>query len=165
MNKTRRIALYGVLTALALIMSFVESQIPAFMAVPGMKLGLTNVVVLFALYADSEKGAIIINVTRILLVSLLFGNAMSLSFSLAGGALSGLVMILLKRSKKFGITGVSTAGAVSHNIGQILVAMVVMNTSAIALYLPFLWASGIVSGILIGIIGGIIAGRISFKKN
>ncbi len=143
-----------------MILSFVESQIPAFVAVPGMKIGLTNIVVLFALYAESERAAVIINLVRILLVALLFGSALSLAFSLAGGILSALVMILLKRSSRFGMTGVSCAGAVSHNIGQILVAMVVMNTKAIALYLPVLWATGIVSGILIGVVGGIVVGRV-----
>ncbi len=163
LEKTKKIALYGVLTALALILSFVESQIPAFVAIPGMKIGLTNIVVIFALYAIGDKIALAINIVRILLVSLLFGNAMSLGFSLAGGFLSYLVMVLLKRTEKFGIIGVSCAGAVSHNIGQILVAMFIMNTGAIALYLPILWATGIASGIVIGLIGGIIVRRISLS--
>ena len=164
MKNTRRITLYGVLVALALILSFVESQIPAFFAVPGMKIGLTNIVVLFALYTEGEKSAVIINIVRILLVALLFGNAMSMAFSLAGGILSTLVMILLKRTGKFAITGVSCAGALSHNIGQILVAMIVMNTRAIALYLPILWATGIVSGIIIGIAGGVVVSRVPRDK-
>ncbi len=160
MKNTRRITLYGVLVALALILSFVESQIPAFFAVPGMKIGLTNIVVLFALYAEDERAAVIINIVRIMLVALLFGNAMSMAFSLAGGILSATVMILLKRTGKFGIVGVSCAGGVSHNIGQIFVAMIVMNTRAIALYLPILWATGIVSGIIIGISGGVVVSRV-----
>ena len=164
MKNTRRITLYGVLVALALILSFVESQIPAFFAVPGMKIGLTNIVVLFALYTEGEKSAVIINIVRILLVALLFGNAMSMAFSLAGGILSALVMILLKRTGKFAVTGVSCAGALSHNIGQILVAMIVMNTRAIALYLPILWATGIVSGIIIGIAGGVVVSRVPRDK-
>ncbi len=160
MKNTRRITLYGVLVALALILSFVECQIPAFFAVPGMKIGLTNIVVLFALYAEGEKSAVIINIVRILLLALLFGNAMSMAFSLAGAVLCALVMILLKRTGKFGITGVSCAGALSHNVGQILVAMIVMNTRAIALYLPILWATGIVSGIIVGIAGGVVVSRV-----
>ena len=160
LEKTKKLALYGVLTALALILSFVETQIPAFVAIPGMKIGLTNIVILFALYSAGEKSALAINIVRILLVSLLFGNTMSLIFSISGGLLSYLVMILLKRTQKFGIIGVSCTGAVSHNIGQILAAMFLMNTTAIALYLPILWATGIVSGIIIGVIGGIIIQRI-----
>ncbi len=163
LRSTNRLTLYGVMTALALILSFVESQIPAFVAIPGMKVGLTNIVVLFALYAIDEKGALLINLVRILLVSLLFGSALSFGFSLAGGLLSYLVMILLKKTDRFGIVGVSVAGGVSHNIGQILVAMVVMNTKAIALYLPVLWATGVFSGILVGIIGGLVVKRVPMK--
>ena len=160
MNKTGKITLYGVLTALAMILSYVESQLPAFVAIPGMKLGLTNIVVLFALYVIDAKAAAFINLVRIILVALLFGTALSLAFSLAGGALSFLVMVLLKKTNRLSIMGVSAAGGVSHNIGQILVAMVAMNTRAIALYLPVLWITGIFSGVLIGIIGGIVVGRV-----
>ena len=143
-----------------MVLSYVESQLPAFVAIPGMKLGLTNIVVIFALYAIDAKAAAFINLVRIFLVALLFGTALSLAFSLAGGILSFLVMFLLKKTNKLSITGVSAAGGVSHNIGQIIVAMVAMNTRAIALYLPVLWITGIFSGILIGIIGGIVVGRI-----
>ena len=160
MSKTSRITTYGVLTALAMVLSYVESQLPAFVAIPGMKLGLTNIVVIFALYAIDAKAAAFINLVRIFLVALLFGTALSLAFSLAGGILSFLVMFFLKKTNKLSITGVSAAGGVSHNIGQIIVAMVAMNTRAIALYLPVLWITGIFSGILIGIIGGIVVGRI-----
>ena len=143
-----------------MILSYVESQLPAFVAIPGMKLGLTNIVVLFALYVIDAKAAAFINLVRIILVALLFGTALSLAFSLAGGALSFLVMVLLKKTNRLSIMGVSAAGGVSHNIGQILVAMVAMNTRAIALYLPVLWITGIFSGVLIGIIGGIVVGRV-----
>lgn len=160
MNNTRKTALYGVLTALALILGYVESQIPAFVAIPGMKIGLTNIVVLFSLYSISERGALVINIVRIMILALLFGTPLSFVFSLVGGCLSTAVMILLKRSGKFGIVGVSAAGGITHNIGQIIVAMIVMNTKAIALYLPVLWITGILSGILVGFIGGIIVGRI-----
>ena len=145
---------------MAMVMSYIEAQIPAFVAIPGMKVGLTNIVVLFALYRIDEKGALIINLVRIFLVSVLFGTALSLAFSLAGGILSFLVMVLLKKTGKFSATGVSVAGGVSHNIGQIIVAMITMNTKAIALYLPFLWLSGILSGLIIGITGGLIIQRI-----
>lgn len=161
MNSTKKTALYGVLTALALILSYVESLIPAFVAIPGMKIGLTNIVVLSALYAISARGAILINCVRIIIVALLFGSPLSFVFSLVGGCLSTLVMILLKKSGRFGIIGISTAGGVTHNIGQIIVAVIVMNTKAIALYLPMLWITGIFSGMLIGFIGGLIVSRVS----
>ncbi len=157
---TKKITTIGILVALALILSFVESQIPAFAAIPGMKLGLTNIVVLVTLYSLGPGNAMFINIVRIVIVSILFGNGMSLAFSLTGGMLSTVVMILLKKTGKFSVVGVSAAGGLSHNIGQILVAVILMNTTAIAWYLPLLWISGCFSGILIGIIGGIVYKRI-----
>ncbi|MBQ3797333.1 MAG: Gx transporter family protein [Butyrivibrio sp.] len=157
---TRKIATYGMMVALALIMSYIEAQIPAFVAVPGMKLGLTNIVVVVALYLIGPKSAMFINVIRIILVSLLFGNTMSFAFSIAGGMISTVVMLFLKKIDRFGVIGVSAAGGISHNIGQILVAMVLLHTSAIAWYLPILWISGIVSGIVIGVISGIVTNRL-----
>ncbi len=158
---TRKIAQYGMMVALALIMSYIEAQIPAFVAVPGMKLGLTNIVVVAALYLLGEKSAMFINIVRIILVSLLFGNTMSLAFSLVGGMLSTVIMIVLKKSNKFSTVGVSAAGGITHNIGQILVAVFLLHTSAIAWYLPILWISGIFSGIIIGIIAAIITSRLA----
>jgi heptaprenyl diphosphate synthase len=160
MNKTKQIAQYGLLIAVALILSYVEAQIPAFFAVPGMKLGLTNVVVLFALYRMGEKSGMVINLVRIFLVSMLFGNGMSLAYSVAGGLLSGLVMILLKKTGKFRIITVSVAGGVAHNIGQILVAMVLLETKAVAWYLLVLWFTGIGSGLVIGLVGGELCRRL-----
>jgi heptaprenyl diphosphate synthase len=157
---TGKITTYGMLVALALIMSYVEAQIPAFVAVPGMKLGLTNIVVVVALYLLGAKSAMFINVIRIILVSLLFGNTMSFAFSIAGGMLSTIIMIILKKTNKFSTVGVSAAGGITHNIGQILVAILLLHTGAIAWYLPILWISGIFSGIIIGIIAGIITSRI-----
>ncbi len=164
MNKVNRLTLYGVLTALALILSYVEASLPAFVAIPGMKLGLTNIVVMFALYAMGEKAAGLINITRILIAALLFGSALSLAFSLAGGILSLIVMIIAKRTDKLSLVSVSVLGGLSHNIGQILVAMIVMNTRAIALYLPILWITGILSGIVIGVIGALIIKRVPTEK-
>ncbi len=163
MDKTRRIALYGVLAALAMIMSYIEMQIPAFFAVPGMKLGLTNIVVLVALYKFGDRSALVINVVRIIVVSILFGSVMSFAFSFAGGMLSTIVMIFLKKADKFSTIGVSVAGGLTHNIGQILVAMIILNTQAIAWYLPILWITGIGSGLVIGIIGAIICSKIVIR--
>ena len=155
-TKTSKITLYGIFAALAMILSYVELQIPAFFAVPGMKLGLTNIVVVVALYVLGEKSAFFINLIRILVVSLLFGTVMSLWFSLAGGILSTLIMILLKKTGKFSPVGVSAAGGITHNIGQIIIAMILLQTKFIVWYLPALWLSGVVSGVIIGIIGGIV---------
>ena len=160
MDKTKKIATYGVMAALAMILSYVEMQLPAFVAIPGVKMGLTNIVVIVALYKMGNKSAIFINIVRIIAVSLLFGTLMSFVFSFAGGMLSTLVMILLKKTDKFSTVGVSVAGGITHNIGQILAAMLLLNTKAIIWYLPVLWLSGILSGLLIGLIGAIIVKRI-----
>jgi heptaprenyl diphosphate synthase len=125
-----------------------------------MKLGLTNLVVMMALYKMSAKDAIALNFVRIVLVSLTFGNAFSLIYSLAGGMLSCLVMILLKKSGRFGMLGVSVAGGVFHNIGQILVAMVLLETWQIASYVVVLWVSGVAAGVVIGILSGEIVRRL-----
>ncbi len=163
-SKTGTITLYGIIAALALILSYVELQIPAFFAIPGMKLGLTNIVVVVALYTLGEKSALFINLVRIIVVSILFGNVMALWFSLAGGILSTLIMIILKRTNWFSPVGVSAAGGITHNIGQIIVAIIVLRTGFIIWYLPVLWASGVVSGVIIGIIGGIVCRHLAASK-
>ena len=161
MKRTKELSRYALLAAVALILSYVESQIPAFFAVPGVKLGLTNLVVIVALYCISEKSAIIINIVRIFLVGLLFGNVMSLAYSLAGGILSGIVMIILYRSKKFHMVTVSIAGGIAHNIGQIVVAMIILQTKSLAWYLLVLWFSGIAAGAVIGFVGGMLCKRLA----
>lgn len=157
---TRKIVTYGILIAVALVLSYLESLIPAFFAVPGMKLGLTNLVVIVALYLMGTKSALFINIIRVLLVGLLFGNVISLLYSLAGAVLSWVVMVLLKRTGKFSIVAVSIAGGVFHNIGQILIAMLVLKTVAIGWYLLILWFTGIAAGAVIGIIGGLLCKRL-----
>jgi len=159
--KTKKIALYGVLTAVALILSYVEAQLPSFTAIPGIKLGLTNIVVLIALYFMGNSAALGINILRIILVTLLFGNGASLAFSAAGGILSTLVMIVLKRTERFQIISVSVAGGITHNIGQILAAVIILNTKSIAWYLPVLWFSGIISGAVIGLLSAMLCKRLA----
>ena len=149
----RRVARYGLLVALALILSYVESLVPAFFAFPGMKLGLTNLVVLIALFRMGSRPAVLINLLRILLATALFGNGFALAYSLAGGLLSGAAMILLRRSGRVGMLGVSVAGGLAHNLGQILTAMVLLDTWQLASYLPVLWVSGMIAGLAIGLLG------------
>ena len=158
--KGKHVARYGLLIALALILSYLESLVPAFFAVPGMKLGLTNLVVLVALYRMGNRAALSINLLRILLVALLFGNAYALAYSLAGGLLSGAVMIGLKRAGRFGMLGVSVAGGLAHNLGQILAAMALMETWQLVSYLPVLWISGMIAGLVIGLLGYEITRRL-----
>lgn len=157
---TQKIALRGLLVAVAMVLSWVEAQVPVFFAVPGIKLGLTNLVVLVALYCLSEKDGMVINIVRIVLVGCTFGNMFSLVYSIAGGALSGFTMIVMKRLGRFDITAVSVAGGIMHNVGQILVAMVVLETSSLLYYLPVLWISGIAAGLLVGLAGKAVVRRL-----
>ena len=162
--KARKVALYGVLIALALVLSYLESLVPLSFAVPGIKMGLPNIVIVYALYALGFKDAALISLLRVLLVSILFGNVMSLAYSLAGAVLSLLVMLLLVKSGKFGTTGVSVAGAVAHNAGQILMAMLLLETAQISWYLPVLCVSGTVAGICVGLLSAVLLKRIRPKK-
>ena len=158
--KSRQIARYALLVALAMVLSWLERLVPISTAVPGVKLGLTNLVVIFALYRMGLRDAVMISLVRVLLVSMTFGNAYSFFYSLVGAVLSMAVMVLLKRSGKFSVLGVSVAGGVCHNIGQILVAMTVLETAGLIYYLPVLMISGTAAGICIGILGAVITERI-----
>lgn len=153
---TERITQYGILIALALICSYVESLVPPFFLMPGMKLGLTNVVVLVALYRMGDGAAIGINILRVVLVAFLFGNMTSMIYSLVGGFFSTIIMILLKRFRIFGMTAVSVTGGIMHNAGQILVAVILLETTQLWWYMAILWISGMVTGALIGILGMLV---------
>lgn len=148
----------ALLTATAMILSYVESQIPIPFPVPGMKLGLANYAIIVVLYLYGWKEALLVSFMRIVLTGLLFGNLMSISFSLAGGLLSLIVMIVLKKFKILPVMGVSMIGGVMHNLGQILVAMTVVQTTKILYYFAILMVTGAITGLLIG-----YAGRLSLK--
>lgn len=155
-SKAGQVAYYGIFVALAFVFSFVEVLIPISLGIPGIKLGLANIVVLTALYAMGPKEAFFISCVRIVLVGFTFGNMASLLYSLAGGLLSWLVMCLLKKIKGFSMIGVSLAGGISHNIGQIFVAALMLKTTSVMYYLPVLLIAGTITGILIGILGGML---------
>ena len=158
--KTQKLTVMALTTAIALVLSFVESQIPAFVAVPGVKMGLANIAIVYALYRLGWKEAAIISLIRVVLVSLLFGSAASFLYSLAGAVLSLLGMALLKKTGKFTEIVVSVAGGILHNIGQIAMASIILETDALRYYLPFLLVSGILAGVVIGLISGILIRRI-----
>ncbi len=158
--KSKRVARFALLTALALILSYLESLVPVSGAAPGMKLGLTNLVVVFTLYRLGVREAGLLSLLRAVLASVLFGTAYSLAYSLAGAALSFLVMAALKGSGKFSLLGVSVAGGVCHNIAQVLVAMALLGTGKLLWYLPLLLFSGVIAGAAIGALGAVIAKRI-----
>ncbi len=148
----KKVAILGVFLALALICSYVESLIPFYFGVPGMKLGLTNVVVLLLLYFFGAKEALLVSVMRILLSGFMFSNAFSILYSLAGGILSWAVMLLLKKTGRFHMVSISICGGITHNLGQILVAMVVVKNYYIFGYFPFLFIGGGITGLLIGLV-------------
>jgi len=151
--RTNRVALFGMLVALAFIFSYLEHLIP--LPLPtGVKLGAANIVIVCALYFLGWKEALSVSLIRILLSGFAFGIS-TVPYSLAGGALSLLVMFFLKRSKSFGVIGVSVAGSVSHNVGQTIVAMALLGRKT-AFYFPLLLLSGIIAGVLIGIISGLV---------
>lgn len=124
----RKVAIFGVFTALALIFSYVELLIPINFGIPGAKLGLANLMTVLVLYKMGIKEALALSVTRIILSGFMFGNLFGILYSLSGGLLSFLVMVLLKKSNRFSVAGVSIGGGTAHNIGQLLVAMVVVQT-------------------------------------
>lgn len=162
--KTKRVAFLGLSIALAMILSFVESQIPALVAIPGIKVGLPNLVIVFLLYRVGWKDAVIVSVIRTLLVSMLFGNIQLLTFSVAGAALSLTSMILLKKTNWFSTITVSIVGGIFHNIGQIVAAIIWTETAGIVTYLPVLLISGTVAGAVIGLISGMLVERLKKWK-
>lgn len=150
----------GVLTTLAMIFSYIDSLISIPIPVPGVRLGISNIVIITALYIVGVKEAMIVNILRIVLTSILFGNATSFWFSITGGMLSIIVMILLKKIELFSIVGISVAGGVSHNIGQIIAAVIIMETHAILYYLPVLLITGTVAGIVVGVVAAMVLKRL-----
>ena len=147
-----KVAYFGVFTALALIFSYVESLIPIHFGIPGVKLGLANLIVVIALYKMSIKEAYILSIVRILLAGLMFGNLFAILYSLAGGMLSLIIMSILQKTDKFSIYGISMAGGVFHNIGQLVMATIVLESVSIGYYFPVLLVSGLVTGFVIGVI-------------
>ena len=158
-STAKKIALCGLMIALAFVLSYFESLLPLPVGVPGVKLGLANLAVVAALYLLPPGQALLIAAARILLAGLTFGNAFSLLYSLAGGLLSFLVMLLCKRTP-LSVVGVSVAGGVSHNIGQIAVAALAMRTARIVYYLPVLLAAGVGTGLLIGLVASPVIRRL-----
>ena len=165
-NAARKVALYGILIALAMVMSFVESLIPIPIPVPGVKLGLANLVTITGLYLVGIRGTICITILRVVLVGLSFGKPYSMIYGLSGSLLSLLVMSLAKKNNWFSQVGISILGGVFHNIGQITFAAFIVQTPGVYFYLPSLLLAGCIAGAVIGILGGIIAERlINFTKN
>ncbi|MDR1550793.1 MAG: Gx transporter family protein [Hungatella sp.] len=160
-NSAHVAALYGMLIALAFVLSFVETLIPISLGIPGVKLGLANLVTIVGLYTVGTGGTVFISLLRIVLTGFTFGNLFAMLYSLGGWSLSLLIMVLCKRKNWMGTTGISILGGVGHNIGQVCVAALVVKQAGVFFYLPMLLVAGTAAGLLIGILGGMIISRIS----
>lgn len=160
-----KVAYMGVFLALALICSYVESLIPISFGIPGVKLGLTNIVVVLMLYCIGAKEALAVSVCRIVLAGFLFGNLFSILYSLAGGLLSFLIMWAVKRTGKLGILPVSVCGGIFHNIGQLAVAALVVENYNVFYYLPVLLLAGAATGLAIGVVAQELIIRIGDRIN
>lgn len=159
--KTSKIAQMGMLVAVAFVLSYVESLLPLSLGIPGIKIGLSNIVVVLCLYECSLKQTLGIVIIRIILAGMTFGNLSMMIYSLAGGLLSFILMAALMHFDRFSVYGVSIAGGVSHNIGQILVAVLVLRQKGLIFYyLPFLLIAGCVAGAAIGVIAAVLVKRL-----
>ena len=160
-HSAKTVAFLGMCTAIAMVFAWVESQLPPLVAaVPGVKMGLPNIAIIFILYRFGWKEAAAVSFVRIIAVSLLFGNPIMIAYSLAGGFLSLFGMTLLKKLNFLSPTGVSVAGGVLHNVGQVLMAMLIMSTAGLGYYLIILTVTGIVSGVFVGLCSSFAVKRI-----
>ena len=157
---TKKITLLSLLVAVAMILSYIESLIPPLAAIPGVKIGLSNIATLFALYALGWRSAACVSLVRVCLSALLFGNFVGFIYSLSGAIFALAVMIFLTRLPLFSTVGVSVAGGVMHNAGQVLAAALVMRSGEIVYYLAPLAVSGTLAGVAVGIAGGLLAARL-----
>ncbi len=160
---TRKLTVLSLSVALAMVFSFIETLIPPIVAVPGVKLGLANVVSVFLLYSVGRREAFTVAVIRVCLSSLLFGSAVSLVYSLSGALLSLGAMMLLMKLPIFSPLSVSVVGGVLHNAAQIICACIIMENAAIASYLPVLIISGTVAGIFVGLLAGLLTAKLKGK--
>lgn len=152
----------GVFLTFALILSYIESLIPFYFGVPGMKLGLANLIVVLFLYLTSAKEALLLSILRVVLSGFLFGNMFSILYSLAGALLSFLVMFLAKKSQQFHTITISALGGISHNIGQLLVAACIAENYNILYYMPMLLFAGLMTGVVIGVLADELIKRLHF---
>ncbi len=157
---TKKLASLAICIAIAMILSYLESLLPLSFTVPGIKIGLANIAIIFILYKFGWKEAAVVSLLRILWLAVLFGNGMTLIYSICGAVLSLTGMALLKKFNLLSEIGVSVTGGVLHNVGQIVAAMLLLDTAQIAYYLPVLILSGTGAGIVIGVIASILINRI-----
>lgn len=160
-NKTKKVALLGILTSVALILSYIEAILPPiWSAVPGIKMGFPNIVIIFILYRFGVKEATVVSFIRIFIVALLFGNVMTLAYSCAGAFLSIVLMAIFKKINAFSVVGTSIVGGVAHNSGQILVAIFLFDTVQIGYYMAVLAITGTIAGVFVGLAGALLLKRL-----
>lgn len=159
-SAARRVSVSAIFAALALIFSYIEAIFPFQSGVPGVKLGLANLVILVALWEMDARFALSINVIRVLMAGLLFTGPFACLYSLAGSLCSFALMWLLKKTGRFSIIGVSMAGGVAHNFGQLLIAALAVSSPSLFLYFPVLILSGTAAGIIVGIGALILVDRL-----
>ena len=158
--KTKKLVTLALAVSVAMILSFVESRIPTFVAIPGVKVGLANIAVIFTLYKMGWREAFTVSAVRVFLVALLFGSVVSLAYSVAGAFLSLSLMILMRKLGLFTEIAVSVVGGIAHNVGQILVAFLILETSVVFYYLPFLLISGVIAGIAVGVASALLVKKV-----
>ena len=166
----KRIAYFGMFAALAIIFGYIEAIFPFHIGIQGVKLGIANLVIVIVLYKMGNRAAYAVSLVRIIVSGFLFSNAFSILYSIAGSILSLIVMIILKKKGWFSVCGVSVAGGVMHNMGQLLMAMIVTQTTSIIYYIPVLSVAGMIAGLVIGIVSGAMLKRLetvdmSLKSN
>ena len=159
-NKTKYIGYGAILTAIAMIFSYIEAILPFAIAIPGVKLGIANIVIVIALYLFGVKMALTINVIRIIISGLLFSGTFGILYSLAGGLMSFVAMLVIKKFKCFSIVGVSLTGGVFHNLGQLLTAAFLVANLKMFIYFPVLLFSGLATGIINGIVAGLVVEKL-----
>ena len=163
-EKIQKLTILGLCASVALLLSYVEAMIPPlFSAIPGIKMGLPNVAIIFVLYRYGMRDAALVSTVRLIIVAMLFGTVTTFIYSLAGAVLSLLVMAILKKLNFLSTVGVSVAGGVCHNVGQILVAMFLLSTAEIGYYMIVLAFTGTIAGILIGLAGAFLLKRFPKK--
>ena len=163
-KRTLKLTTLALTISFAMVLSYIESRIPAFVAIPGIKVGLANIAVIFTLYKLGVKEAITVSVIRVILVSMLFGNPVSLIYSISGAILSLLIMVLLKKLTPLSAVAVSVTGGVMHNVGQIAAASFMLSTNVVLYYLPFLLVSGTIAGIVVGMVSAILVNKVKIEN-
>ncbi len=162
-NRSRKITTFALTVSVAMLLSYIESRVPAFVAIPGIKVGLANIAVIFTLYKFGARAAVTVSIIRVILVATLFGTPVSFIYSVSGAVLSLVLMILLRKLTPLTEVAISVTGGVAHNIGQIAAASFMLSTNVVLYYLPFLLVSGTIAGIVVGVAAAVLIKRIRIK--